>query len=117
MTPAEAIVELTALSKALSALYLIADVKDAEITQNNELTLSALARAIEALGQLDIAVDLADDLRCYTHDWDWKHGAYWDEQRLKLPGGAEQVALEHSVQDDIKKKDEQLREQLRRERE
>ena len=23
-------------------------------------------------------LDVADDLRCYTRDWDWKYGEYWD---------------------------------------
>ena len=25
-------------------------------------------------------VDVADDLRCYTRDWDWKYGEKWDEE-------------------------------------
>jgi hypothetical protein len=30
--------------------------------------------------QIERLFELADDLRCYTHDWDWKHGAGWDRE-------------------------------------
>jgi hypothetical protein len=30
------------------------------------------------------ALELADDLRSYTHDWDWKYGEYWDRTRAVL---------------------------------
>lgn len=29
--------------------------------------------------------DLVEDLRCYTHEWDWKYGAEWDE-RIRVLG-------------------------------
>lgn len=25
-------------------------------------------------------LELADDLREYTHNWDWKYGEYWDRE-------------------------------------
>ena len=28
---------------------------------------------------IDKLLELGDDLRCYTHDWDWKYGEAWDK--------------------------------------
>ena len=39
------------------------------------------ALAVKALAD---AIELVDDLRCYTHDWDWKYGEDWDAARVKL---------------------------------
>jgi hypothetical protein len=41
-------------------------------------------RVCELEGQLAAALELADELRGYTHDWDWKYGADWDKQRAAL---------------------------------
>lgn len=27
---------------------------------------------------VDELLGVADDMRIYTHDWDWKYGEYWD---------------------------------------
>ncbi len=29
---------------------------------------------------VDKLLEVGDDLRCYTHDWDWKYGEYWDKE-------------------------------------
>ena len=29
-------------------------------------------------------VELIDDLRSYTHDWDWKYGAFWDAEITRV---------------------------------
>ena len=31
-------------------------------------------------------VELIDDLRSYTHDWDWKYGAAWDVEIARVRG-------------------------------
>ena len=31
-------------------------------------------------------VELIDDLRSYTHDWDWKYGAFWDVEIARVRG-------------------------------
>ena len=28
--------------------------------------------------------ELVDDLRCYTHNWDWKYGEYWDKEYAEI---------------------------------
>lgn len=38
----------------------------------------------ELLMVLEEAHELVADLRCYTHDWDWKYGDWWDEEITKL---------------------------------
>jgi hypothetical protein len=40
------------------------------------------AKAIE--DALREALVLADELRSYTHDWDWKYGEEWDKARAAI---------------------------------
>ena len=28
-------------------------------------------------------LEVAEDMRDYTHDWDWKYGEYWDAELKK----------------------------------
>ena len=46
--------------------------------------MAELERLREALRE---ALEYADDLRGYTHDWDWKYGEMWDAQREALDEG------------------------------
>jgi len=45
---------------------------------------SAEAEASALRESLEKALALADDLRSYTHDWDWKYGEFWDGERQAL---------------------------------
>ena len=47
-----------------------------------EQRAAALARRVES------ALELIDDLRSYTHDWDWKYGEEWDKQRAEIAASA-----------------------------
>jgi hypothetical protein len=52
-----------------------------------------LQAIVDALPKL---LEVAEDMRAYTHDWDWKYGEYWDnelakaaEHAAKAQGGAD----------------------------
>lgn len=38
---------------------------------------------------VDKLLEVGDDLRCYTHDWDWKYGEYWDKELNEAREAAE----------------------------
>lgn len=46
--------------------------------------LVVLADEVEKLRQAgrDL-LEVSDDLRLYTADWNWKYGDYWDEELIK----------------------------------
>jgi len=82
-------------AELLQRLDLVADIRGAALFATEAAEAAALIRRLQ--NQLRIAVDLADDLRGYTRDWDWKYGAEWDELRLQLPGGVDAVVAEENL--------------------
>ena len=50
------------------------------LTQHTEQS-AEIARLRATLSQ---ASEYAAHLRCYTHDWDWKYGQYWDSEAISI---------------------------------
>lgn len=39
--------------------------------------------------RLAVAIELIEDLRCYSNNWDWKYGEAWDSDMAKVKGKEE----------------------------
>ena len=55
-----------------------------ELSKKYEAELAALreqsAREREAWEEVPRLLEAAEDMRSYTHEWDWKYGDHWDNE-------------------------------------
>jgi hypothetical protein len=56
---------------------------DPEVSKLQTALHGRLKEAAELHERLTELLDAADDMRAYTHDWDWKYGEYWDGELAK----------------------------------
>jgi len=87
--------ELESGPVALTSVALVDSLKarvdelEAERDEARAFALKVSDSHVALTAQLAAALELADDLRSYTHDWDWKYGKTWDEQRAALAAMSE----------------------------